>query len=194
MTTYSQSHCDNPPLSVIRDQPLDSISADEFKSIFRHYPAGVAVITADDGTTPVAMTATSVSSVSANPALFVFSASHASSSTPTLLKASTVVVHFIGVEQLHLAVLASTSGIDRFADKALWSRLPTGEPYFLDAPQWVRGQIQSYTDVGQSTLIVVRAVESADAVCASSPFDEATPLVYHDRAWHALGPHSVIHR
>ena len=46
-----------------------SLSADEFKALFRGHPGGVAVITADAGDGPVALTATSVASVSAEPPL-----------------------------------------------------------------------------------------------------------------------------
>ena len=52
-----------------------SLSPDDFKAAFRHHPAGVAVITADAGRGPVMLTATSVSSVSAEPALLMFSLS-----------------------------------------------------------------------------------------------------------------------
>jgi flavin reductase (DIM6/NTAB) family NADH-FMN oxidoreductase RutF len=44
-----------------------SLSPDEFKALFRGHPGGVAVITADAGDGPVALTATSVASVSADP-------------------------------------------------------------------------------------------------------------------------------
>jgi flavin reductase (DIM6/NTAB) family NADH-FMN oxidoreductase RutF len=104
----------------------DMLSADDFKSAFRNHPAGVAVITADIGAGPVGLTATSVISVSANPPLVVFSLSSASSSTPTVKMAETVVIHLLGAEQIDLAKNFATSGIDRFADKNIWSRLITG--------------------------------------------------------------------
>ena len=40
---------------------------DRFVTAFRNHPAGVALVTADPGDGPVAMTATSVCSVDANP-------------------------------------------------------------------------------------------------------------------------------
>ncbi|WP_287931796.1 flavin reductase family protein, partial [Arthrobacter sp.] len=72
------------------------LSADDFKAAFRNHPAGVAVITADVGAGPVGLTATSVISVSASPPLVVFSLSSSSSSTPTVKKAETVVIHLLG--------------------------------------------------------------------------------------------------
>ncbi len=64
----------------------------------------------------MALTATSVASVSADPPMLMFSVSDASSSSPTVAAADTVVVHLLAAEQLHLAKLGATSGIDRFAD------------------------------------------------------------------------------
>jgi flavin reductase (DIM6/NTAB) family NADH-FMN oxidoreductase RutF len=81
----------------------DMLSADDFKAAFRNHPAGVAVITADAGDGPVGLTATSVISVSANPALLVFSLSAFSSSAPALAKAETLVVHLLGADQMGLA-------------------------------------------------------------------------------------------
>ena len=90
-----------------------------FTAAFRAHPAGVALVTADAGGGPVALTATSVASVSADPPMLMFSVSDASSSSPTIAVADTVVVHLLRAEQLHLAKLGATSGIDRFADVPL---------------------------------------------------------------------------
>jgi hypothetical protein len=53
-----------------------------------------------------------------------------SSSTATLRAAQTAVVHLLTVDELELAKLCSTSGVDRFASRSSWSRLPTGEPHY----------------------------------------------------------------
>lgn len=165
-----------------------SLSSDNFKSAFRQHPAGVAVITADAGHGPVMLTATSVSSVSVDPALLMFSLSAQSSSTPTIRRAETVVVHLLGAGQLGLAKLGATSGVDRFADTTLWSRLPSGDVYFPSARAWIRGQVLTSMDAGGSVVILVEAIE------ASSPEagDEQAPLVYYNRTWHGLGDHSQI--
>jgi flavin reductase (DIM6/NTAB) family NADH-FMN oxidoreductase RutF len=173
-----------PPAPLIDS----ALSADDFKAAFRHHPAGVAVITADSGHGPVMLTATSVSSVSADPALLMFSLSAHSSSTPTIRRAETVVVHLLGAGQLALAQLGATSGIDRFADTSLWSTLPSGDVYFPGARAWIRGRVLTSMDAGGSAIVLVEAIE------ASSPdkADEQVPLVYHNRAWHELGDHSQI--
>jgi flavin reductase (DIM6/NTAB) family NADH-FMN oxidoreductase RutF len=166
------------------------VTPDEFKAVFRHHPGGVSLITADAGEGPVALTVTSVISVSVTPPLLVFSISELSSSTPTVRKADTVVVHLLSADELTLAKLGATSGIDRFADTSLWSRLESGEPYFPAAHAWIRGRIVNRMELGGSTVIAVQALRT------SGPKGEAEnptkPLVYYNRTWHQLGEHSVI--
>ena len=167
---------------------LDSgLSPDEFKAAFRHHAAGVAVITADAGDGPVGITASSVFSVSAEPPLLVFSISGRSSSAPTIQRADTVVIHLLGSQQLDIARLCSTSGIDRFADTSIWGRLPTGEPHFPGVPVWIRGRVINRMEAGDSTVIAVHALESAH-----TDSHLTTPLVYHNRTWHALGDGSRL--
>jgi flavin reductase (DIM6/NTAB) family NADH-FMN oxidoreductase RutF len=170
------------------------LSPEDFKTAFRNHAAGVAVVTADAGNGPVGMTATSVFSISATPPLLVFSASELSSSTPTLTEAQTVIVHLLGSDDLDLAVLCATSGIDRFADTSVWSRLETGEPYFPNVHAWIRGRVVNKLKAGSSTLFVVNALESFSASTSASghPKAEANPLVYHNRTWHHLSEGSTI--
>lgn len=178
------------------DDHLDVLPAEQFKAAFRTHPAGVAVITADAGDGPIALTATSVISVSADPPLLVFSVSETSSSLPTLSRAETVVVHLLAADQLDLAILGATSGIDRFADTSIWSRMPTGEPYFVNAPVWIRGKIVDRMDAGRSVVLAVEALEARTPERGSPAADaaQARPLVFHNRVWHALGDDSKIVR
>lgn len=163
------------------------ISPQQLKDVFRNYPSGVGLVTADNGERPIAITVTSVISVSAEPPLLVFSASAMSSSTPVLLGSETVLVHILTDENAELAKLGATSGIDRFADTERWHRLPTGEPLFHGVDTWIRGEVVNHFEAGTSTLIVVHALETA-----ANPDRVGQPLVYHDRTWHAIGDASRI--
>jgi flavin reductase (DIM6/NTAB) family NADH-FMN oxidoreductase RutF len=196
MTTHTthEGHVSGVEQSLAPDPSELGLTPDEFKAAFRNHAAGVAVITADAGSGPVGMTATSVFSISAAPPLLVFSASELSSSTPTLTEADTVVVHLLGSDDLDLAVLCATSGIDRFEDSSLWSRLDTGEPYFPNVHAWIRGRVVNKLKAGTSTLFVVNALESfsASASVPDHPKADATPLVYHNRTWHHLSHASTI--
>ncbi|ALV47452.1 flavin oxidoreductase [Arthrobacter alpinus] len=170
----------------------DMLSADDFKSAFRNHPAGVAVITADIGEGPVGLTATSVISVSANPPLVVFSLSSASSSTPTVKRAETVVIHLLGADQIGLAKNFATSGIDRFEDTTLWSRLITGEPYLPTSNAWMRGRIVNQMDAGDSTVVAVQILQVDLPGEQGLTAQASRPLVYHNRTWHSLSETSVV--
>ncbi|MGW0041482.1 flavin reductase family protein [Rhodococcus sp. NPDC003348] len=158
--------------------------ADRFKEAFRHHPAGVAVVTADPGDGPVGLTASSVISVSADPAILVLSLSGHASATPHLLRADSLVVHMLGADQLTLAKTFATGGIDRFADRDRWHRLGTGEPVLRGVPAWLRGRITSRMQAGEATVVVL---EITDIGLPDSEVSTLRPLVYHNRCWHTLG-------
>ncbi|MEV8135285.1 flavin reductase family protein [Microbacterium chocolatum] len=187
-------HIDTPTCHTVDltpDSITGSLPADTFKAAFRNHPAGVAVITADPGGEPVAMTVSSLTSISTEPPLVTFSASALSSSTPALERADTVVIHMIAADELWLAKLGATSGIDRFADTDTWSRLATGEPLFHHGGTWIRGRVLHRLTAGNSIVHVVQALDACDPAQIAQPAD-AAPLVYHNRTWHALGDASVI--
>ncbi|WP_353987275.1 flavin reductase family protein [Ruicaihuangia caeni] len=159
-----------------------TINPDEFRSAFRNHAAGVAVITADLGDGPVALTATSVVSVSAEPPILAFSLSASSSASPSIKRASTVVVHLLTDRDLALAQLCSTSGADRFSNSAVWSRLDGGEPVFHLATRWLRCRVLHRVEPdGGSTLIVASVMDAGGGQA-----EGGQPLVYYDRQWHGL--------
>ncbi|GAA2982064.1 flavin reductase (DIM6/NTAB) family NADH-FMN oxidoreductase RutF [Microbacterium terrae] len=168
-----------------------SLSADDFKGLFRCHPGGVAVVTAEGEHGPVALTATSVSSVSADPPLLVFSLSALSSATPTIVSAETVVVHLLDANDLGLARLCAAKGADRFADQDSWTRLVTGEHVFHGVRAWVRCAVVSRMEAGGSTVIAAHALQSTISRDVESG-EAGEALVYYNRAWHRLGEHSLI--
>ncbi len=168
-----------------------SVDAESFKALFRGHPGGVAVITAQGPAGPVALTASSVSSVSVDPPLLIFSASALSSATPAIAAADTVVVHLLDAQDLPLATLGATSGIDRFADENAWLRLATGEPLYRGVRAWVRCAVVSRMDAGSSTVIAAHALQ-ANVHRDVPPGETGDALVYHNRGWHRLGDHSLI--
>ncbi|WP_155060331.1 flavin reductase family protein [Streptomyces blattellae] len=192
MNAYSPHSDDLSAHGVAVAEPIPVLPADAFKMAFRLYPGGVSLITADAGAGPVALTATSVSPVSAEPPLIMFSLSALSSSTPTLREAETVVIHLLNAGSIDLAQLGATSGIDRFADTARWERLATGEPVFTEAPVWIRARVQNRMEVGGSTVIVAEALESSVQPESFDTLASSDGLVYVNRTWHRIGTHSEI--
>lgn len=168
----------------------ECVSVEAFRHAFRHHPAGVAIVTADAGDGPVAMTVSSLASVSIGPPTLVFSASAASSSTPTICSAETVVVHLLTTDEVDLAKLGARSGVARFGPDVVWDRLPTGEPYYPLAGSWLRGRVTQRVDVNGSTLIVVEAIQAKPQ--EEAPTVDAVPLVYHNRKWYVLDERAVL--
>jgi len=163
------------------------LSPDAFKRVFRNHAAGVAIITADAGNGPVGLTATSVFSVSAEPALLVFSVSDDSSSARTLHKTENVIIHPLSADQVDLAKLCAKSGADRFADTSPWDRLPTGEPSFPTAQAWIRGRVVNRMPAGGATVLAVHALEASEPEGEFSP-----PLIHHNHRWHSHSDHSTL--
>ncbi|WP_454041664.1 flavin reductase family protein [Cellulosimicrobium sp. Marseille-Q8652] len=180
---------------LLAEQDEPQLSPDEYKAVFRQHPAGVAVVALEHEGRPVGFTATSVISVSAAPPLLAFSLASTSSSWPAISTARTLTVSFLADHQDDVSARFATSGIDRFADGG-WSRLGTGEPVIDGALSWVRGRVVQRTPVGDSYLVSLRALASrtGDAARpdAAEPARAASPLVYHDRAYHRIGDHSAL--
>lgn len=175
------------------DRPLPrTCSAEEFTAAFRLHPGGVALISADAGGGPVAMTATSVASVCADPPLLMFSLSARTSAAATVRTAETVVVHLLDARSHDLALLGAARGADRFADASRWTRLLTGEPIFPDAAAWIRVKPLHRIDAGGSTVVVAQALQlGARTDDREAPADQ-DGLVYVNRTWHRIGSHSAI--
>lgn len=168
------------------------VNAEAFRAIFRHHPGGAALITAYANDRHAAMTVSSLSSVSADPPMIMFSVSAQSSSAPILARSETVAVHMIDADRLDLARLGATSGIDRFAEEHRWIALPSGERVFPEALVWFRARIERRIEVGGSTVCIAQAVES-NVPEDPEALTHGAELVYVNRAWHRLlGAHSRI--
>ncbi|WP_052460834.1 flavin reductase family protein [Microbacterium gorillae] len=168
-----------------------AVTAELFKAAFRGHPGGVAVITADAGDGPVALTATSVASVNADPPLLMFSVTTMSSATKVIVQADTVVVHLLDVLDLDLAQTGATKGIDRFADTSAWTRLSTGETVFHNVRAWLRCSIIDTIDADGSTVIAARVLQAGMNRDVTAG-DTTEALAYVNRRWHRLGPASEI--
>jgi flavin reductase (DIM6/NTAB) family NADH-FMN oxidoreductase RutF len=159
---------------------MDRIS-DAFRHAFRHHPSGVAILTTQGRAGPVAVTISSLISVSAEPPLVAFSLSSASRSAAEFLQAETLVIHFPRHADQALALLCATPGSDRFAPGVAWEPLPTGEPRYSAVETWFRARIRDRLPVDGATLV------TAEFLDGRAEPAEAAVLVYLDRHWHGLG-------
>jgi len=166
--------------------PFEQFLAEDFREAFRQFPAGVAVVTADIGEGPVAMTVSSLASVGLEPPSVVFSISPLSSSTPTIKNAQSIVIHLLTHNHANLGKICATSNIDRFDAGEEWDTLPTGEPLFQNVAAWMRAEIRKQVDVSGSILIV------AEITHGNILESEGAPLAYVNREWHALNSASLL--
>ncbi len=169
--------------------PTQPLLPEQFKAAFRSYPSGVAVLTGDAGEGPVALTISSLFSISAEPALLGYSLSDFSSTAAVLNRAEHVVIHLMGGAQLPIAKLCASPAADRFADESAWARLDTGEPYYRDVDVWLRAKVIQRHKAGAATVTIAQVLSASPSVLADRTGE---PLVYHGRAWHCLGRHSAL--
>lgn len=167
-----------------------TVDADRFKDAFRRHAAGVAVITADAGDGPLALTASSVTSVSADPAVLLFSVSSTTTTGRAVAAATSAVVHLLDASDHELAVSCADPSVDRFADTAAWERLPTGEPTFVAPRLVLRGEICERLAFGEATVMLLAVTDIIERRPVDPEVD--APLAYVDRQWHGLGPTSRI--
>ncbi|EJT01948.1 flavin reductase family protein [Rhizobium sp. CCGE 510] len=156
-----------------------------FMAAFRHHPSGVAIITADAGEGPVALTVSSLISISAAPPMVAFSLSAASSSAKVVERAASVVVHFVRRADMQLARLCATSGSDRFGPDVRWARLEGGEPYYPQVELWFRAELRGRLETPGACLVTAELTSVSPGAHAAR---QAEALVYSNRAWHGLGP------
>lgn len=157
--------------------------AEAFFAAFRHHPSGVAIVTADAGEGPVALTVSSLISVSAAPPTVAFSLSASSSSAKVIEKAGTVVVHFIRRGDMELARLCATSGADRFGSSVRWERLASGEPFYPQVGVWFRAALRDRLSVPGACLVTAELLSTSPLAQEGRGDD---PLVYANRGWHDL--------
>ena len=156
-----------------------------FVLAFRHHPAGVAVMTADSGDGPVAITVSSLISVSRSPPMVAFSLSDASSSARALGRAESVVIHFIGPSDIALAQLCAASAADKFGGRFAWRRLASGEPCYEQVRLRFRAAIRDRLQLPGATLVTAELLESSLSE-ASDAYAAGEAVIYANRRWHRL--------
>ncbi len=154
------------------------VSADEFRSALRHFPAGVTIVTTRDGEgRPCGLTASAFTSVSLDPPLVLVCVDHAATAHPAVDAHGWFAVNVLGKSQEHLARRFAVSGSDKFAGVA-FREGRAGLPILEDVVASLECRIvQRYT--GGDHTIFVGQVEGVSV--AGGP-----PLVYFHGGYHHL--------
>lgn len=137
------------------------------------HAAGVVVVTAPGGNSPVGLTATSFTSVSITPPLVSFYVGATASSWPGIRDASVFAVNVLDASQQELATRFATSGVDRFAAPTRWRGGPDGVPLLDGAIAHILCRRHDILAVGDHWLVVGRVTAAAAAA------DPTEPLLYH---------------
>ncbi|MFI0808777.1 flavin reductase family protein [Streptomyces echinatus] len=154
-------------------------SPDLLRSTFRRHAAGVAVITARGVSGPVGFTATSLTSVSADPPLVSFGIGTGASSWPAVAEADHVGVHILGEHQSDLAATFARSGADRFGAATAWRDGPEGVPVLDDVLAWLVCRIVGRVPAGDHRIVLAEVV-------VGDPSGAGRPLLYHQGRFHGL--------
>jgi flavin reductase (DIM6/NTAB) family NADH-FMN oxidoreductase RutF len=133
---------------------LNHDPSDALKAAFRRHASGVAVITTKSETgDPIGFTATSMTSLGANPAMVTFNVSQGSSSWPALSKATHLALHMLGAENLGLAKKMAEDQAQRFADSD-WEFSEFGLPVFSAATAVLFVKVREFHLVEQNAVFI----------------------------------------
>ncbi|MBW8699206.1 4-nitrophenol 4-monooxygenase/4-nitrocatechol 2-monooxygenase, reductase component [Streptomyces sp. MBT84] len=149
------------------------------RSVFRRHAAGVAVVTAQGGGRPVGFTATSLSSVSAEPPLISFGVGVGGSSWSVMSEADHVGVHILGEHQEALAGIFATSGADRFGAPTGWREGPEGVPVLDGVLAWLVCRVVARVPAGDHCIVIAEVV-------SGDPSGAGRPLLYHQGQFNRL--------
>ncbi|MFB7736412.1 flavin reductase family protein [Streptomyces sp. NPDC056112] len=149
------------------------------RSVFRRHAAGVAVITARGDAGPVGFTATSLTSVSAEPPLLSFGVGTGGSSWPAIAATEHVGVHILGEHQEELAATFARSGADRFGAPTAWREGPEGVPVLDGVLAWMVCRVVTRVPAGDHRIVLAEVV-------LGDPTGAGRPLLYHQGRFSAL--------
>ncbi|MFJ5273140.1 flavin reductase family protein [Streptomyces sp. NPDC088358] len=154
-------------------------SPELLRSVFRRHAAGVAVITAQGDGGPVGFTATSLTSVSAEPPIISFGVGSGASSWPAISASDHVGVHILGEHQRELAATFARSGADRFGAPTRWRAGPERVPVLDDVLAWLVCRIVARVPAGDHRIVLAEVV-------LGDPSGAGRPLLYHQGGFNGL--------
>jgi flavin reductase (DIM6/NTAB) family NADH-FMN oxidoreductase RutF len=134
-------------------------SADSFRAAMRHLAGGVSVITSGKGDNRNGLTATSVSSLSAEPAALIVCINRNCSMLPLLRDLGVFGVNILAAGHRDIADRfagrCGVGGADRYAG-ADWIELVTGAPLLVDALAAIDCTVDTIVDWNTHALVIGR--------------------------------------
>jgi flavin reductase (DIM6/NTAB) family NADH-FMN oxidoreductase RutF len=136
--------------------------AASFRSALRHLAGGVSVITTGHGEDRTGLTATSVSSLSAEPPTLMFGLNLGSSSFPVLARHRSFAVNFLNAAQKQIADRFAGRGGEKGAaryDGAEWSTGATGAPLLDEALAALDCEVEELIERHSHAIVIGRVRE-----------------------------------
>jgi flavin reductase (DIM6/NTAB) family NADH-FMN oxidoreductase RutF len=156
-------------------------SGTDVRTVLRRLASGVGVITAGTSA-PVGFCATSLSTMSLDPALMAFSVGARSASWAAIRTAEHVVAHLLDDSQEDLARRFGRSGAGKFAPPTRWRRDDLGLPLLHGVLGWLVLAPLARIPVDDHILVVCRVIRAALGDSAEGP------LIHHAGRFASLGP------
>jgi flavin reductase (DIM6/NTAB) family NADH-FMN oxidoreductase RutF len=161
-----------------------SISADQFKQGMRRLGGAVNIVTANHEGVWAGLTATAVTSLSAEPPRLLACVNRQGATYDTISHGRTLAVNVLGVEHKDLAMrfagMTNVPETDRF-DQSLWRPDLTGAPVLLGALVSFDCEVENIMDVGSHGIVI----GNIKSVRISSE-KTSEPLCYVDGEWAVL--------
>lgn len=165
-------------------EPVEADGAEVLRRAFREHPVGISLITAHTPEGPVGLTASSVASVGIDPPTLSFSVTRATGSAGGILGANSYLVHLLDDRHTAIAQSFAVSGAKRFTADQGWEHLETGEPFLPNTRVALRCRTLHSLRVGSSVIVVAEVLGAHFGLSGS-------PMVYHDRTFHALASENM---
>lgn len=158
------------------------ISPPEFKRAMRALPAQVCVIAAQVGDTRIAMTATAVTSLSAEPPQILICVHRAARPAAVIREAGAFCVHLLASDQVDVAAQCALPALAPEARFAVgdWGASPLlGQPLLSGTPVALECRLVAQSEQG-THYVFTGLIEGAY-------FAGGKPLLYHDASYREIG-------
>lgn len=161
-----------------------AVSTEDFLQGMRRLGGAVTIVSVADGDTWAGLTATAVTSLSAEPPRLLACINRAGASFETLSRGRKLAVNVLGLEHQSLAMrFAGMDGVaetSRF-DMGHWQVGALGVPYLADALVSFECEVSSILDAGSHGIVIgdISAVHT-------SKNETQRPLFYMDGKWASL--------
>lgn len=154
------------------------VSADGMRSVLGRFCSGVVIVTAIGDGGPMGFTCQAFASLSLDPPLVSFFASHGSTTWPRIRDVGRFCVNVLAAGHEELSDRFAVSGSEKFAGVA-WQPAPSGAPVLHGVCAWVDCTLHAEHPGGDHHIVVGR-------VQALGASDDAQPLVYYRGSYRSL--------